>query len=211
MLLLFSRSVWSNSFVTPWNVAHQASLSMEFPRQEYWTGLPFPSPRDPPNPGTELAVSCIGRRTIYHWAISSWFTVNFVPWAAIQSSSPLQSCKDVYNTNVSHYIYLLPSAWFNSSLPVQVNLNLDSFIHSPSAGSGAEESGVNRPSALWGVGNAQPSSLTLLHTCPWLPHKAAEVMCMKKLYSELGYYLQEYHLCKLWVKLSTRSRPKTAL
>ena len=34
----------SDSFVTPWAVAHQAPLSMEFPRQEYWSGLPFPSP-----------------------------------------------------------------------------------------------------------------------------------------------------------------------
>ena len=32
-------------FVTPWTVAHQAPLSMEFSRQEYWSGLPFPSPR----------------------------------------------------------------------------------------------------------------------------------------------------------------------
>ena len=39
-------------FATPWTVAHQ-SLSMGFPRQEYWSGLPFPSPRDLPNPGTE--------------------------------------------------------------------------------------------------------------------------------------------------------------
>ena len=35
-----------DSFVTPWTVAHQAPLSMGFPRQEYWNGLPFPSPRD---------------------------------------------------------------------------------------------------------------------------------------------------------------------
>ena len=40
-------------FETPWTVAHQAPLSMEFSRQEYWSGLPFPSPGDPPNPGTE--------------------------------------------------------------------------------------------------------------------------------------------------------------
>ena len=46
-----SHSVVSNSFVTPWIVAHQASLSMEFPRQEYWSGLPFPSPGDLPDPG----------------------------------------------------------------------------------------------------------------------------------------------------------------
>ena len=32
-------------FATPWTVAHQISLSMGFPRQEYWSGLPFPSPR----------------------------------------------------------------------------------------------------------------------------------------------------------------------
>ena len=42
-----------NSFVTPWTVACQAPLSMGFPRQEYWSGLPFPSPGDLPNPGTE--------------------------------------------------------------------------------------------------------------------------------------------------------------
>ena len=36
---------------TPWTVASQVSLSMGFPRQEYWSGLPFPSPGDHPNPG----------------------------------------------------------------------------------------------------------------------------------------------------------------
>ena len=38
-------------FVTPWAVAHQASPSMGFSRQEYWSGLPFPSPGDLPDPG----------------------------------------------------------------------------------------------------------------------------------------------------------------
>ena len=40
-------------FVTPWTVAYQASLSMGFSRQEYWSGLPFPSQGDLPNPGIE--------------------------------------------------------------------------------------------------------------------------------------------------------------
>ena len=40
-------------FVTPWTVAYQASPSMGFSRQEYWSGLPFPSPGDLPHPGTE--------------------------------------------------------------------------------------------------------------------------------------------------------------
>ena len=39
-------------FVTPWTVARQA-LSMGFPRQEYWSGLPFPPPGDLPDPGIE--------------------------------------------------------------------------------------------------------------------------------------------------------------
>ena len=39
--------------VTPWIVAIQAPQSMEFPRKEYWSGLPFPSPGDFPNPGIE--------------------------------------------------------------------------------------------------------------------------------------------------------------
>ena len=40
-------------FATPWTVAHQASLSMEFSRREYWSGLPFFSPGDVHNPGIE--------------------------------------------------------------------------------------------------------------------------------------------------------------
>ena len=48
-----SCSVVSDSFVTPWTVAHQAPLFMGFPRQECWSGLPFPSPGDLPNPGIE--------------------------------------------------------------------------------------------------------------------------------------------------------------
>ena len=49
-LLLFSLSVMSESFMTPWTIACQVLLSMGFPRQEYWSGLSFPSPGDIPNP-----------------------------------------------------------------------------------------------------------------------------------------------------------------
>ena len=41
-------------FTTPWTVAYQAPSSMGFSRQEYWSGLPFPSPGDLPDPGIEL-------------------------------------------------------------------------------------------------------------------------------------------------------------
>ena len=46
-------SVASNSFVTLWTVTHQAPLSMEFSRQEYWSGLPCPPAGDLPDPGIE--------------------------------------------------------------------------------------------------------------------------------------------------------------
>ena len=50
-------------FATPWTVALQASWCMGFPRQEYWSGLPFPSPGDLPHPGIEPG-SC--RQILYH-------------------------------------------------------------------------------------------------------------------------------------------------
>ena len=40
-------------FVTPWTAAHQAPQSMGFSREEYWSGLPFPSPGDLPDPGIQ--------------------------------------------------------------------------------------------------------------------------------------------------------------
>ena len=43
--------------MTPWTVAHQAPLSMGLLRQEYWSGLPFPTPGDLPEPGIEPTTS----------------------------------------------------------------------------------------------------------------------------------------------------------
>ena len=40
-------------FATPWTVAYQAPLSTGFSRQQYWSGLPFPSPGDLPDPGIQ--------------------------------------------------------------------------------------------------------------------------------------------------------------
>ena len=55
---VFNCSVVSDSFVTPWTVAHQASLSMGFLRQEHWHGLLLPSPGDLPTQG--LKIKCGG-------------------------------------------------------------------------------------------------------------------------------------------------------
>ena len=56
-------------FSTPWTIAHQAPLSMGFPRQESWSGLPFPTPGDLPGPRDEIRVSYISyidRWALYH-------------------------------------------------------------------------------------------------------------------------------------------------
>ena len=60
----FPLCVHSQLFVTLWTVARQTPLSMEFPRQEHWSGWPFPTPGHLPNPGIKpvsLCVSCAGQ------------------------------------------------------------------------------------------------------------------------------------------------------
>ena len=49
-------------FATPWNAAHQALPSMGFSKQEYWSGLQFPSPGDGLNPGIEPASPTLAGR-----------------------------------------------------------------------------------------------------------------------------------------------------
>ena len=76
-------------FATPWAVAHQGPLSMGFPRQEYWSGLPFPSPEDFSDPGIEPAspaLVCVRakshRQILYHWppngTVLSSFALSFM-------------------------------------------------------------------------------------------------------------------------------------
>ena len=52
-LLVLSHFSHVQLFVTPWSIAHQVPLSMEFSRQENWSGLPFPPPGHLPHPGIE--------------------------------------------------------------------------------------------------------------------------------------------------------------
>ena len=60
-------------FVTPWTIACQPPLSMEFSRQEYWCRLPFPSPGDLPDPGIKLM-------SLVSPALAGWF---FTSWAIV--------------------------------------------------------------------------------------------------------------------------------
>ena len=68
---MFICFVVSDSFATPWTVAYQAPLSMEFSRQEYWSGLLYPAPGESSRlrDRTQISwVSCISRWILYHFA-----------------------------------------------------------------------------------------------------------------------------------------------
>ena len=69
-----SNSALSNSFAIPWTVACRALLSMGFSRQEYWSGLPFPSPRNHLNSGIKPNFSCIAGCFFTIWA-NRWGTL----------------------------------------------------------------------------------------------------------------------------------------
>ena len=91
---------YSNS-ASPRTVAHQAPLSMGFPRQEYWSGLPFPSPGD----GSSLLkdqtcvsyICCNGRQVLYHWA--SWEAMNMNHQSITLDRTHLMDC------------HLFPQVW----------------------------------------------------------------------------------------------------
>ena len=68
LLLLFHYKVVYHPFVTPWTVAHQAPLSRRFPRQAYWSGLPFPPPRHPPDPGIKPRSPALAGSFFTIWA-----------------------------------------------------------------------------------------------------------------------------------------------
>ena len=78
-------------FVIPWTVACQAPLSMEFSRQEYWSGVPFPSPGDRPNSGIEPRLLCL-----LHWQADS-LPLNHLGSLATVEQTLYVECDDVLN------------------------------------------------------------------------------------------------------------------
>ena len=61
-----NHSAVSHSFATPWTVSHQAPSVLRFPRQEYWSLLPFPTLGDLPGPGIKSASPALAGRFFYH-------------------------------------------------------------------------------------------------------------------------------------------------
>ena len=105
--LLFSCSVVSNSSATWWTIVHQAPLSMGFSRQEYQSGLPFPSPGDLPDQGSNShllywqvdslllshlrSIVCLDKRQ--HYSQLTWASRRMLPrWANMKKVKYIKSC-----------------------------------------------------------------------------------------------------------------------
>ena len=79
--------------MTPLTVAHQAPVSMGFPRQEYWSELPFPSPGDLPNPGIKPASS----------ALADGFFTTEPPGKPQLQTNIETGCSDVFDFSVRKF------------------------------------------------------------------------------------------------------------
>ena len=94
-------------FATPWTVAYQAPPSMEFSRQEYWSGLPFLSPGDLPNPGFEPRSPALQADTLLSKPPRkpSKVVVDASVWvesaAVFQTTSPM--LQNIFNYSSWHY------------------------------------------------------------------------------------------------------------
>ena len=89
-------------FAIPWTVALRAPLSMGFPRQEYWSGLPFPPPGHLPNPGTELGSPA---------SSGEFFTTELSgkPWRA----EMVAICLGKLSWGLRHHSWLELCSWMN--------------------------------------------------------------------------------------------------
>ena len=113
-------------FVTSWTIAHQAPLSMGFSRREYWSGLPFPSPGDLPDPGIKpaslaspaLACSLLseppGKPSTHVFLLNFFFCGNIEVLLSWQISV-MQYIVVNYSHHVTHYI-LRPYLSYNYNL-----------------------------------------------------------------------------------------------
>ena len=81
----------SDSFATPWTVAHQAPLPMRFTRQEYWRGLPLLSPGDLPNPRIKSPSPALAGKFIL--PLSHWENL----YSRVQFSLVTQSCLTLWD------------------------------------------------------------------------------------------------------------------
>ena len=86
-------------FATPWTVACQVSWSMELSRQEFWNRLPFPSPRDLPDPEIELA-------SLMSPSLAGRFFTSSSTWEALWNFNKQTLLCSSLSTHSSYYSYL---------------------------------------------------------------------------------------------------------
>ena len=84
-------------FATPWTIAHQAPLSMEFSRQEYWSGVPFPPPGDLPDPRIKLA-------SLMSPALAGGFFATSATWEGLSRLQSNQEEPGPKSTNNSTHV-----------------------------------------------------------------------------------------------------------
>ena len=117
---VYSHSGHVQLFVTPWTVTYQAPLSVEVSRQEYWSGLPFPSPGHHPKPGIEPRSSALqvdslplNHQGLWHviiflhriWKMLLFYSINLV-WPLPQFNFLIPAIKRLFQ--VCHLTAFLP-------------------------------------------------------------------------------------------------------
>ena len=103
---------------TPWIVAFQARLSMGFPRQEYWNGLPFLPPSDLPNPRTKPE---------YLGLLSRWILYHCAPWEAQMKQNPFPNA--CFANTVEHQKWSFPNLYLKIFKMILVFIWSNSNIH----------------------------------------------------------------------------------
>ena len=139
MRAVLSRFSHVQLFVTPWTVAHQAPLFMEFPMQEYWSGLPVPPPGNIPNPGMEPMSPVTSTLAEGFFTISStweapllghvmqkrYFCRSSIPPCSLENQDrPPWSLCLLFRGNVCSGSWLLPSFHLTALLPFSQVLSL---------------------------------------------------------------------------------------
>ena len=140
---------------TPWTVAHQAPPSMGFSRQEYWCGLPFPSPGDLPDPGIEPRSPALQADTLTseppgkpqgHQPACKWQSqslnsgpsnsrTHICDVCSIQS--PIKEVLHGSNRGLSYCLFPGPKGWLPQAKPASGPLMLASPVCLPGPGGGA--------------------------------------------------------------------------
>ena len=115
--MLFSCSVMSDSFVTPWAAGCQLHLSIGFPRQEYQSRLPFPSPGESSWAMDWIGISCFaGRFFTTEPSGSVWVLIQLNLWAS--GKEPTCQCRRPKRHGLNPWVGKIPWSWKWQPTPV---------------------------------------------------------------------------------------------